>query len=346
MEFLEPITLAAPHIYLSALPFAPQASKVSVHFLKHFQKTLTVKMGQMEDWSEKCFIKLGDHDGRVGSVAFYPDGRHIVSGSYDKPVRVWDAQAGQSVMDPLKGHDCYVTSVTFSPDGWHIASGSSDKTVRVWDAQAGQSVTDPHKGYDNWVTSVAFSSDGSHIISGSHNKTVRVWDGQIGQSVMDTLKGHDGHVTSVAFSSHGKHIVSGSHDKIVRVWDAQTDQTIMDHFTTSCLSTCSTSSIAVALPILPIHAEDGSKIDLSDSYKTFFCCCHDIPFLKFCHRNDNWVMLPDHRYLLWVPDQNKSGLFWPRTTTVIGCTPTSLQFKNFVYGIHWSQCFSSLHDPI
>ena len=125
MEFQEPITLAAPHIYLSALPFAPLTSKISMHFLKLFQKTLTVKMGQMEHWSEKCFLRIADH-GVVKSVAFSPDGRNIISGSDDKTVRVWDAQTGQSVMHPLKGHNHIVTSVAFSPDGRHIVSGSGE----------------------------------------------------------------------------------------------------------------------------------------------------------------------------------------------------------------------------
>ena len=83
MEFLEPISAAAPHIYLSALPFAARNSKISRHFLKLFQKTLTVKSGQMENWSEKCLLRLADHDDYVASVAFSPDGRHIVSGSHD-----------------------------------------------------------------------------------------------------------------------------------------------------------------------------------------------------------------------------------------------------------------------
>jgi WD40 repeat protein len=53
--------------------------------------------------------------------------RHIVSGSCDKTVRVWDAQTGQNVIDPLKGHDDSVTSVAFSPDGRHIVSGSGTR---------------------------------------------------------------------------------------------------------------------------------------------------------------------------------------------------------------------------
>ena len=83
---------------------------------------------------------LKGHDHYVTSVAFSPDGRHIVSGSHklqQDSTRVWDAQIGQSIMDPLKGHHDWVTSVAFSPDGRHIVSGSDDKTVRVWDAQTG-----------------------------------------------------------------------------------------------------------------------------------------------------------------------------------------------------------------
>ena len=67
---------------------------------------------------------LKGHMDGVTSIGLSPDGRHIVSGSYDKTVRVWDAQTGESAIDPLEGHDGYVTSVAFSPDGRHIVSGS------------------------------------------------------------------------------------------------------------------------------------------------------------------------------------------------------------------------------
>ena len=208
---------------------------------------------------------------------------------------MWDAQTGQSVVDPLKGHDNGVTSVAFSPDGRHIVSGSCDRTVRVWNAQTGQIVMAPLKGHCDSVTSVAFSSDGRHIVSGSHDETIRVWAAQTGQSVMDPHQDNNCQITSVAFSPNVRHIASGSGDKTVNVSDAQTGLTTID----------------------------------------------PIPLLKFCHLDGNWIMLQDDTYILWVPDQNKSGLLWPHTTTVIGCSPTSLQFKNFVHGINWIQCFSS-----
>jgi hypothetical protein len=71
------------------------------------------------------------HEDAVSSVAFSPDGQHIVSGSLDKTLRLWDLQ-GNAMGQPFQGHESAVRSVAFSPDGQHIVSGSDDKTVRLW----------------------------------------------------------------------------------------------------------------------------------------------------------------------------------------------------------------------
>ena len=109
---------------------------------------------------------LQGHTSPVFSVAFSPDGRHIVSGSNDRTIRVWDAQTGGQVGNPLQGHTSSVRSVAFSPDGRHIVSGSDDKTIRVWDAQPGGQVGNPLQGHtSSLVQSVAPSPQGSHIHS-------------------------------------------------------------------------------------------------------------------------------------------------------------------------------------
>ncbi|KAL0955353.1 hypothetical protein HGRIS_001602 [Hohenbuehelia grisea] len=103
---------------------------------------------------------LEGHTDRVTSVAFSPDGRHIVSGSWDETIRVWDASTGHAAMPPLEGHTSPVNSVAFSPDGSHIASGSADKAIRVWDASTGHVTIIPPEGHDETITSVAGSRDG------------------------------------------------------------------------------------------------------------------------------------------------------------------------------------------
>ncbi|HEU0087134.1 MAG TPA: pentapeptide repeat-containing protein, partial [Pseudonocardiaceae bacterium] len=82
---------------------------------------------------------LTGHTGAVLSVAYSPDGTHLLSGSDDGSVRVWDAATGAPVHQ-LSGHTGRVLSVAYSPDGTHLLSGGDDGSVRVWDAATGAPV--------------------------------------------------------------------------------------------------------------------------------------------------------------------------------------------------------------
>ena len=119
---------------------------------------------------------LEGHTRSVRSVACSPDGKHITSGSYDKTIRIWDADTGAAVGKPLEGHTLDVMSVAYSPDGQHIISGSADETIRIWNAATGAAVGNPLEGRTDLVQSVACSPDRQRIASGSYGCTIRVWD--------------------------------------------------------------------------------------------------------------------------------------------------------------------------
>ena len=49
--------------------------------------------------------KTNAHSGWIRSVAFSPDGTKIVSGSYDKTIKVWDTGAPEPTKSPLFGQN-------------------------------------------------------------------------------------------------------------------------------------------------------------------------------------------------------------------------------------------------
>ncbi|KAJ7095575.1 WD40-repeat-containing domain protein [Mycena epipterygia] len=213
---------SVPHIYLSALPFAPRGSRVAKQFTASFPHILQVQ-GPLEHHWPRMQKVLRGHTKQVNSVSFSPRGTCLASGSDDRTVCIWDAQTGALIAGPLKGHTDQVNSVSFSPDGMRIASGSNDHTVRVWDARTGVPLlVSVQGGTTNWITCVDFSPDGRHIAAGGTDNTVRVLDAKTGAHVTGLFEHHIRWVSSISFSPDSTQIASGSWDNILYIWDVQT----------------------------------------------------------------------------------------------------------------------------
>ncbi|HJZ54208.1 MAG TPA: hypothetical protein VKE74_04590, partial [Gemmataceae bacterium] len=90
--------------------------------------------GYLDRLCDSSLLTLKGHTGMVYSASFSADGTRVVTGSYDRTARVWDAKTGTEVLT-LQGHTGVVSSASFSVDGTRVVTGSWDKTARVWDAR-------------------------------------------------------------------------------------------------------------------------------------------------------------------------------------------------------------------
>src|SRR6516165_11684823 len=74
---------------------------------------------------------FNDQDGLWRAV-FSPDGDRILTASWDKTAKLWDAASGKLIAS--FDHQGSVWHAAFSPDGARILTASADKTAKLWDA--------------------------------------------------------------------------------------------------------------------------------------------------------------------------------------------------------------------
>jgi len=140
-------------------------------------------------------MPLEGHSEPVYDAVFTPNGRWVITASFDKTLRLWDSQSRQSVRT-MSGHTGLVLSISVDPDGSRIASGAMDNTIKIWDVPVNSPITS-HGGHQGAVRAVAITRDGQWIISGGSDKTVQVRAATDGKTTR-TLEGHLAAVVGIA----------------------------------------------------------------------------------------------------------------------------------------------------
>lgn len=160
--------------------------------------------------------------GGITSAHYNKDGRFVVSASWDKTVRVWDAATGKClhvIKEPRE-----VNYAIFSKNEQYIISASKDNSIRIWDTTSWKCVR-VLKGHESSVNKICISPDDDFLVSASKDNTLRIWKLNEGKCV-HVLIGHTAPVNSVSISPDGNNVASSSDDGTIRIWDLKTGKCI------------------------------------------------------------------------------------------------------------------------
>jgi WD40 repeat protein len=155
----------------------------------------------------------------VTSVAFSPDGKSILTGSWDRTAVLSDVSTGKTLRI-FKGHDDHVTSVAFSPDGKRVLTGSRESRAILWDVSNGNRLVTFEGRYEATVASIALSPDERLLAAGYRDGKAALWDTATGTG-LGTLDTQQRFLASVAFSPDGKQMLTGSMDGAI-LWNSVT----------------------------------------------------------------------------------------------------------------------------
>ena len=174
-----------------AVAWAPDGKRWVVGLMGNLATSVDVWDTETQEVTTRYTGHTGPVRG-VLAVAFSPDGKRIVSGGFDRRVRVWDAKTGQEQL-VLPGHNPTVSSVAFSPDGHWVISGGHDNAVKVWDSTTGKQVYtfQTEDGGRQLVRCIAVNADGSRVASGHEDGTLRIW--KLDNTATDSLHKPEDH---------------------------------------------------------------------------------------------------------------------------------------------------------
>ena len=114
------------------------------------------------------------HTECVYTIQYY--GKHLVSGSRDRTLRIWDIDAQRLIRKPLEGHTGSVLCLQFDDRKEEdiIISGSSDTHVILWRFSTGEMIKQLTNAHRESVLNLKF--DERFLVTCSKDKTIKIWN--------------------------------------------------------------------------------------------------------------------------------------------------------------------------
>ncbi|RCV24923.1 hypothetical protein SETIT_5G125300v2 [Setaria italica] len=156
---------------------------------------------------------LEEHSLLITDVRFSPSTPHLATSSFDKTVRVWDADNQDYSIRTFTGHSASVMSLDFHPNKDDlICSCDGDNEIRFWNIKHGNNV----RIFKGGSTQLRFQPRYGGYLATASDNMVSILDVET-QACVRRFESHTNHVDSLCWDPTGGYIVSVSED-MVKMW--------------------------------------------------------------------------------------------------------------------------------
>ncbi|KAL6817439.1 hypothetical protein V8C40DRAFT_281654 [Trichoderma camerunense] len=160
---------------LNTLLFHPKSSVARQEFLSGEFTELIVPPATDDQWGHVVHLLEG-HSDYVRCCAFLGDGKHLVSGSDDGSIRIWNTETGK-MQHKIPAFNHYVYLIALSSKG--LLAASDGRNLKIWNTNTNTLVDIPDGinllGTSRQVDDLAFSPDGS-LLAVASSGTITIWN--------------------------------------------------------------------------------------------------------------------------------------------------------------------------
>jgi WD40 repeat protein len=157
------------------------------------------------------------HSGAVTIIRFSSEGRRVLTASDDNTVRLWDAENGEPLTEPLR-HGGRIRSAEFSPDGQRVLTVSVGDNALIWEVRTGQPLAIELR-HPIGIRYARFSPDGKFALTVDFGSIARLWDPLSGELRTNTVHLSLYSLTSLEFSPDSRRFLTASGENQAVIWD-------------------------------------------------------------------------------------------------------------------------------
>lgn len=202
----------------------------SEHLFKLYHDSLYIKgepirTSLLRQLSNNNALTLYGHSKAVNAAKFTKDGEHIITGSDDQTIKVWNAKTGR--LEHSYPFNSAITSLDVGPDNRTIVvsdkNGAVETVLITLDSIVKKQSICLSDTYARFVT---YNPSGTEIIVCCNNGDFRVYDASDMTSIIKPLKFPKNGIQCITYDSTGTQMILAGSDKTITILDAITKNRI------------------------------------------------------------------------------------------------------------------------